>query len=165
MSKPDNIVTVFSDASVLKGATGCGFWVKSRSVNIEGSKSLDTSMMDPPMNSNMGELWGISVALKAAREAHTGEIIIVLQCDSLAALGAMVTFGYRFAKTSDKKAGPRLKMTQFEENLQHGIKALPEVKDIWLKHVKGHSGGCSRTHINNRTDRLAGHASKARAKS
>ncbi len=149
------LITVFSDASIRGEQVGCGYWLKSSETMKTGS--LTTLRADT--NSNEAELWGIWHAIEAARKHHEGLIDIVLQCDNITALACLHHTGHRWARTSKLTAGPRRKMSPFEQSLVDKINNIQQIGKIWLKHVKGHSGGCNRTYVNNLTDKLAGQAS------
>ncbi len=154
MSKWSNyeLVTVFADASLSGDRVGCGWWFKSSSATGFGSDTL----VQPNLNSNEAELWGLYVAIKAAVQAHNTPVDLVVQCDNIGALQALHTAGHRWAKTSTLKAGHRKKMSDFERSILKKVRELSYIKKVWLKHIKGHTGRSDpRSHINHRTDRLA----------
>ena len=146
------LVTVFSDASVSGDLAGCGWWFKSETASANGADSLYRRELTVPE----AELWGIITAIKAARLAHEGLISLVVQCDSLAALSSLHARGHRWAKTSILKQGPRKQLSKFEKELLHELNSLKGLKDLWLKHVKGHTEKRdARSFINHKTDRAA----------
>jgi ribonuclease HI len=151
------LITVFSDASVSGNEAGCGWWFKSEFTKRSGAMSLTRE----GIQSNEAELWGIFNAITAAVGYHSQQVDIVLQCDSLSALQALHTKGHRWAKTSKLKGGPRRKMSPFEQSLADRISNLPTIENIYLKHVKGHTGRSdSRSFVNHLTDQLASSARK-----
>lgn len=150
------LVTVFSDASVKGGQAGFGFWVKSDVAQVESSGDVREILERTTDKINEAELAGIIAACRAARDAHDGPIILVIQCDSMAALGAMRSLGIAFAKNSPLKCPPRQRMTDTEHHLLSKYRLIQDIESAWLKHIKGHTGArCGRSKINRLVDKLA----------
>ena len=162
MSRPNNfslrtypknsspLITVFSDASLKDDAVGFAYWMKGPSGTYDGSGAFRAEYIEG--KSGWAESAGITFAIFAAVKEFGGGADIVLQCDSLEALSFCRNFG-KFAKTS-KITSPVKAIPPELAHFAHGVTSMHKGK-LWLKHVKGHSGGCNRTGVNNFTDRKA----------
>lgn len=154
MSNQPTLITVFSDASFRDGCVGHGYWIKSKhkETTNKGFALADSV--------NSAELTGCLRALEIAVHLHShieGEKAYIVQCDSLAALGALITRGVGIAaKTSPIPIPARNSLTQQEdERITEFLSAHPNLT-IWLKHVKGHTAGRDgRSGVNRTVDRLA----------
>lgn len=147
------LVTVFSDASLKDNVAGVGWWFKSSEKQGKGHQQL----ADFPHDITIAELCGILKAVAAAVQAHPGrKLVIVLQCDNLAALGAVASLGARSASTSPIQIQPRKSLRPQERVYLNGLKDVLGDTLVWLKHVKGHNGNkCKRSAVNSLTDRLS----------
>ena len=145
------LVTVFCDASLKDGIVGWGYWIKSSEVRVEGSGAC--RLPGTKQCSSVAEFLGLVDAVKAAHTAHPDRPIdIVLQCDNINALQWCANFG-KFAKKSELKRKPCSIPNVVSVNAAELSVAL--TGNLWLKHVRGHSSGCTRTGVNNHTDTLA----------
>lgn len=148
------LVTLFADSSFGDDkTTGHGWKFFHDGSRGEGSRK------GVAVCNNHSEILGILYGVMDLKEnLQAWEFDIVIQCDSLAALSALIHFaGARQAKTSGMHIPPRrIKFHPEEKQVAEEIRdLLPEGCKIWLKHVKGHSKGCNRTAVNNITDSLA----------
>jgi hypothetical protein len=159
MTQDSVLITVFSDASFKGGVAGWSYWFKSHVARGKGHGSSSA------ISCSHGELLGIQAGINAALQAHhtQAKIAWVVQCDSLEALGLLLTFAdARFAKTSFRTTGRRAGKVPVE--LRQTSLGIKEVQRgvIWLKHVKGHTNFDDPRHsLNRMNDRVAKLARKS----
>lgn len=118
------------------------------------------------LNIHEVELWGIRNAILEACLRHpVTELTLVVQCDNIGALMALLSLNrrremtVRWAKNSPlKQSGIRKNLTAAERGW---LKEISEcgAKTIYLKHVKGHTDNKdARSYVNSLTDSLASQA-------
>lgn len=162
MSKfTDRLVTVISDASLYSGpdnkpvhrVIGAAWWYKSQFIT---HKSSTHTVLDQKVDSNAGELWGISQAMACLISKHEkfGRMNMVVQCDNLSALACLSTLGAKWSKNS-KTASPLVNPSEAILDILDEIKSMKKGL-IYLKHVKGHSNIRDGRHsVNRMVDTMA----------
>lgn len=146
------LITVFTDASFRAGYAGFGYWFKSSQRTQTGSGSAEV------LTNNEAELLACLCGMRAALEGHstTADPALIVQSDSLVALGTLYTLGVGVpAKSSTHRIERRSRISPSEQAAVQSFLNEYGSFPCWLKHVKGHSGGCSRTYVNGWTDELA----------
>lgn len=153
------LITVFSDASFQDGVAGFHFWFKSRITREIGSGSKGEVATTAE-----AELLGILAGVSAAKAAHPGgDPDYVIQCDSVHALGILLTVARaRTAKSSPLKFHPVRNLRPGEQSAADRIRAAAGSGHLWLKHVKGHtSRDDPRSFLNRKMDQGASAARKS----
>lgn len=133
------LITVFADASWSLGAGGYAYWARN-----DANHRVQGSAPWPCSGIHEAETVGLSVALMEAIATFPLEDggSVILQSDSLIALGTFYTLGFGMpAKTSDR---PIAKLSLLRDIprifvQKSGSEAVAAGAKIWLKHIKGHT--------------------------
>lgn len=135
----DNIISVFADASFSDGIGGYAFWVRARhNLILTGSSGWEAKDISEV------ETIALCVATMQALDfvSHEPGVVLVLQSDSLHALGAFLNAGIgRPAKNSDRT----IRACTAGDTAAAFISKVSELAArssarVYLKHVKAHTG-------------------------
>lgn len=149
------MITVFGDASFKDGVSGGGYWFKSHLASGNGQLKLRATS-----DNHEAELEILLEAMRIAvrHEAHASQPVpmLIIQSDSMAALGAMLL---KTDAVAAKKSIPipyRRRVTSGEGQILAAMRNEFGGHKIYLKHVKGHTSGADpRSYINRQVDRAA----------
>ncbi len=152
------MITVFGDASFKDGVSGGGYWFKSQAVSDKGHMKLRATESNHEAEL---EILLEAMRLAVAHIAHAGqpEAMLIVQSDSMAALGAMLLKTHAVAAKKSIPIPLRRKISSREGNLLALINREFGGRKIYLKHVKAHTSGTdARSSVNRHVDQMARHA-------
>lgn len=165
------MLTLFADASFCPktGAAGWGSWA----IKDGWPKGLfhGGAIRRTIKSSNEAELCGLASALWAHDKAGNLDDVtsFVLQCDNTVALGAIVAripTALLVHKNRATNAYINHKRTNYQPIEIEAVEAMAKiigVRQVWVKHVKGHSGtGDGRSWVNTQCDDAAKRHMRAR---
>ncbi len=153
------LVTIFADASFplcnrraqAPGVkSGLAWWYKSHLIGGRGSAAALA------LTTFHAELQALLAGARDAIKAHDEPVNLLLQSDSMAALGAIQKYGLGVKTKSSRLLDNRKQLWPFEVlALEQFTRDHPDLT-VWLKHVKGHTGkDDTRSWVNQQTDTAA----------
>ncbi len=155
---PGLLVTVFADASFRSNGppskdgavAGLGWYFKSHHMGRHGSGTAVARTVPH------AEILALLAGARAAIQAHGEPVDLLLQSDSMAALGAFVFLKCGTVAKTSIPVDKRKALWKVERAcILDFLCEFPTVR-IWLKHVKGHNGRAdARSYINQCNDRAA----------
>lgn len=146
------LVSSFSDASFEAGLAGFAFWYRSGGFKGRGSDCTYAKSV------NHAELLGIIAGAEHVYKTFDDgdPLTLLIQCDSMAALGAILTLNKGIVASTSPLPIPKRKRLDDEETFLIETFFQNLRGPVYLKHIKGHSGiDDPRSKVNNWTDKQA----------